>query len=265
MLTLSSFSVFTGWWHCESHKDEYKWPVGRRSEWAQRAFPLYACQNLWPSKPRWKRVIDVALFPAASSFSPSIHSFLWVGKHLSHRRVTLHCRRPAFFIDWQTLHVWNAQWLPRCLYHSHNCQRGANCRVLLDHKLEILVEAHKWRELTRKGSSHHYPVCYTCDWFCHVHERKLEAVARHFTLLFLKAEAQSPFCFSLEEQSKWPLWGNSVLNSLNLALLFFFPFGLILEDLIRLVYPKRFLSSRLGFYIITRNGTSLWASKLKLL
>lgn len=154
---------------------------------------------------------------------PYIVSFEWesvcrIGK--------LHCIADVqLSADWRTrTRLECTPWLPRHLYHSHNCQRGAKFRVLLDHKLEILVEAHKWRELTRKGSSHHYPVCCTCDWFCHVHERKLEAVARHCTLLFLKAVAQSPFCFSLEEQSKWPVRGNSVLNSLSLALLFFFSF-----------------------------------------
>lgn len=87
-------------------------------------------------------MIDVALFPAASSFSLSIVSFEWesiccIGK--------LHCIADVQLSADRRTHtrLECTQWLPRHLYHSHNCQRVDNFRVLLDHKLEILVETHK--------------------------------------------------------------------------------------------------------------------------
>lgn len=60
---------FRGWGHCEGYKDEYKWSVGRWSQWQKRALPFHACQNNWPSKSRWKWVIPVAQLTLLLHFS----------------------------------------------------------------------------------------------------------------------------------------------------------------------------------------------------
>lgn len=76
----------------------------------------------------------------------------------------------------------------------------------MDHKLDILVEAHKWREVDEERVGLLVTALFVLVTdFCHVHQMELEAMVRHCTLLFHKAMVQSPFCFSFEEQSKWTL------------------------------------------------------------
>lgn len=226
MLTLSSFSILTGWWHCESHKNEYKWPVGRRSEWAQRAFPLYTCQNHWPSKPWWKRVIAVACFLLLHC--SACHSLLWSGKAFS-LIGKLHCIADVqLSAEWRSLTpIWNAHsgCLGICIIVV--LSRVADFRVLLDHKLEVLVEAHKWREVDEER------VCLLITalfvlvtdsiMFIRWSLRPWWDIARCCST---EQWLSCHFVFRLKNRANEPYRrGNSVLNSPNLALLFSFWFG----------------------------------------